>query len=641
MRSLQDEVLNQTFQLAYFIHPNRPAARQIAAQALESLETTTLTQDRRLYYTGQRTKVTFTELHLLQRLVYEKSIPYEHACENDSTCPPSAERLLVHFIKHLVWITARRNSLYVTLGLSRLLHCYSTAETLELYNLIIQNPNRVPAEDYCRNRKKKLMEEVLTRFGALLQTTQKSRGALHFVTHDQPARFVDLVDQCLAAFTPWQTGCHVPERFNATDTELPAFSFDGPDPDAEHAVEIKRYHALLHPKCLARLLNALGLAASTERLEIPRFYLAHASVKEDGDDDSSDEGVAGGGALTVGERDEMRAYLRDREDLRNGASGRALRFTANGAEVARLDLDYAETVSFRLPEYAEFLEIRTAHDDMLLATHRLRYDDNDQLKVQDCVIVLPKRRQLAFTIATPHALAEPLIEVRLRESNWLRRWLTGGAAAPASAFSAMTALSAVSLALTVTLGTLWYRERQTARRAQENLVRLEQEVEQQRNQLDQATRETLAKLEQAELARQTAEARAQTAEAQARQLTAQLRTNTAPPAQNIEYVALRLAEEKGADNPNPVPLPANASTFGLELEISSPLKYRFYTLEVLQADGQRVLVKTPPLKPSPKHSLHLRATFQRADFSNGTYRLRLLANGREQVGEYTVHLQFQ
>ncbi|NOT62588.1 MAG: hypothetical protein HOP19_20475, partial [Acidobacteria bacterium] len=134
MNTLQNETLNQTFRLAYFLHRNRPVARQIAEAALENLETTTLRQDKRIYYAGQRTKISFTELHLLQRLVYEKSDPFERARESNSARPLRAERLLVHFIKHLVWITARRNSFYVTLGLSRLLHRYTTAETLELYN---------------------------------------------------------------------------------------------------------------------------------------------------------------------------------------------------------------------------------------------------------------------------------------------------------------------------------------------------------------------------------------------------------------------------------------------------------------------------------------------------------------------------
>ncbi len=420
MRALSDELLNQTFQLAYFIHPDeRAAAARITAAALESLETTTLAQDKRFYHPGRRTKVSFTEFHLLQRLVYEKSAPFERAREADPARAPRAARLLVHFIKHLVWITVRRNSFYVTLGLGRLLHRYTTAETLELYNVILQDPNRVPAEDYCRNRKKKLMEELLNRFGAMLATTQESRGALRFVTHDRPARFAALVNDCLAAFTPWQTGCHVPERFVPTDTALPDFSFSGPDPDAEHPVEIKRYHALLHPDCLARLLHALGYAPAAERLEIPRFYLAN-QADDTGPDDSAD----GGAPLTDGERAELRDHLRDREQRRKTARARRLRFVANGDEVARLDLEQSEQVRFTLPEYAEFLEIRAADtpDDLLLATHRLRYDDDDQLRAQDAVIVLQNGRRLAFTI-TAAAATITVAGATSHPIHAVRRWL--------------------------------------------------------------------------------------------------------------------------------------------------------------------------------------------------------------------------
>ena len=104
MSIFQAETLNQSFRLAYFLHRERPVARQVVAAAWESLETTTLRQDKRIYYVGQRTKISFNELHLLQRLVYEKSDSFERAREADATRLLHTERLLVHFIKHLVWI---------------------------------------------------------------------------------------------------------------------------------------------------------------------------------------------------------------------------------------------------------------------------------------------------------------------------------------------------------------------------------------------------------------------------------------------------------------------------------------------------------------------------------------------------------
>ncbi|NOT59106.1 MAG: hypothetical protein HOP19_02655, partial [Acidobacteria bacterium] len=279
-----------------------------------------------------------------------------------------------------------------------------------------QDPDRLPAEDYCRNRKKKLMEELLTRFGTLLQTTQEARGALRFVTHDEPARFAATVNDCLAAFTPWQTDCHVPEKFSPLETTLPAFSVERADSDAAHAVEIKRYHALLHPDCLARLLRALGYAPAAERLDIPRFYSAASNDKGDTDNDYPAESVS----LTDRERAELLDYLHDREQRRKQTKATQLRFVAHGHELARLDLGQTAPVRFALREYAEFLEIRTATDDLLLATHQLRYDDEDRLLPEEAVIVLPNGDRLAFTTSPANTItvadAAPTAQ-----SSW-RQW---------------------------------------------------------------------------------------------------------------------------------------------------------------------------------------------------------------------------
>ncbi|MDX2030715.1 MAG: hypothetical protein SF339_08600 [Blastocatellia bacterium] len=451
MRALQDKLLNLAFQLANFIHRDIKTAKQITAFALESLETTTVSQDKRLYYLGHRTKVMFTELHLLQLLVYNKSAPFEQKREGDPVHPLSEERLLLHFIKHLVWITVRRNSLYVAVGLGRLLHRYTTVETAELYNIIIQDPARVPTDDYFRNRKKVLMDELLKRFGKLLATTRGAHGESRFASDDSPTRFAELVNNYLSAFTPWQTECYLPERFSPTDTALPEFSFSGADSDEEHQVEIKRYHALLHPKCFARLLDALGYAASVERLEIPRFCQAS---REDPDDKSP--GDPAGAELNADERDEIHQYLRDRERRRKTASAQMLRFVANGEEVAQLDLKQTDQTRFQLSEYAEFFEIRSRDtgDDLLLATHWLAYDDHDQLQAQDAIIVLQNGRKLSFRITPAHATAVVTIDVAYDKTNignslwlWMKQQIAAMALSnslwrPALGFLLFAALSA-------------------------------------------------------------------------------------------------------------------------------------------------------------------------------------------------------
>src|SRR5215510_4865583 len=167
--ALTEESLARAFQLAYFIHGDKETALNIVTEAFAKLEVAAAAQDKRLYYTPTgratraerfRTKVSVGELHLLQRLVYVESEPYERHAEQS----PDEEDMLIYFIKHLVRITVRRNSFYVTLGLSRLLHNYSTADTMEMYDVLVQDPGRVRDDYYYRSRKGRLMKELKERF---------------------------------------------------------------------------------------------------------------------------------------------------------------------------------------------------------------------------------------------------------------------------------------------------------------------------------------------------------------------------------------------------------------------------------------------------------------------------------------------
>ena len=162
-----EDVLNKAYRLAYFLHQDKSVATRIVAAATLKLNVAMAVQSKRLYYipvgrmsrgelrrtNGIRNKALFSDLHLLQRLIYVESEPYERQKERAAQCTPpdvhadgdpaSDEDLLVYFTKHLVRITTKRNAFYVTLGVSRLLHSYSTLETMEIYNAVIGEPERV------------------------------------------------------------------------------------------------------------------------------------------------------------------------------------------------------------------------------------------------------------------------------------------------------------------------------------------------------------------------------------------------------------------------------------------------------------------------------------------------------------------
>src|SRR5689334_15788767 len=185
-KTSENNLLESAYQLAHFILGDKDSAELSATAAMARLYVAAVAQDRRYYYVpgtgpkayGARTKVSLNDLHLLQRLVYDETESYERT--HEERAPLSDERLLRHFLKHLVRITPKRNSFYVTLGVSRLLHRYSTPEAIELYSLVLQNPSRVKDNYYWRSRKAQLMEEMKTRFGGQIAVTRGAYGEERF-----------------------------------------------------------------------------------------------------------------------------------------------------------------------------------------------------------------------------------------------------------------------------------------------------------------------------------------------------------------------------------------------------------------------------------------------------------------------------
>src|SRR6185436_3697121 len=174
----QDAIINKAFRLACFINGNESTALKVLNSSLERLETAVAAQDKRLYYTpsarqassrrgsaGSRYKVSLSESQLLQRLIYLTSEPFEIQQELSDSPYIGEEDMLIHFMKHLVHITMKRNSFYVALGMSRVLHNYTTSQTVDIYNAVGQ-PDRMRDDDYYRSRKRRIMQEIKERFGS-------------------------------------------------------------------------------------------------------------------------------------------------------------------------------------------------------------------------------------------------------------------------------------------------------------------------------------------------------------------------------------------------------------------------------------------------------------------------------------------
>ncbi len=447
-----DELLELAFQLAHFIHGDEEIALRIATSALEKLDAADCTQDKRRYYnpSGPRRRVSMPELLLLQRLVYAESEKQERFKEQAAPRAPSQATMVKRFIKHLVKITSRRNSLHVTLGVSRLLYDYSTAETAEIYSLVLQAPDRVPEDAYWRSRKAILLAEIKERFGALLTIERGPRNQERFRTQPASQRLVHLVKECLEHFTPWRTACRLPDRFDPMTDDLDALSFDGQEPDEEHKIELNRFHALLHPTCFERLILALGYGVPSTRLAIPQFLL---STSDTGDDDEDDSGNASPPRLSDDDRAAVRSHLNRQSDRRQASTAGLLLFVVDDEELAKLNPRQPGEVSFAIPRSAEFIEIRTVdrEGEMLVALHPLELDQNGDLAEQRAEIELAGGRNFRLII-TPSRNAEgevtsatvqaaALMPKAAVPSAKASSWLQGGWLKPAIGFAALAILA--------------------------------------------------------------------------------------------------------------------------------------------------------------------------------------------------------
>jgi hypothetical protein len=217
-------------------------------RALAKVPFAAVAQDKRLYYEpghAVRSRAWLSEIHLFQQLIYAESESF--ALNKEEAGELTAAELVVHYIVHLVRITMARNSFFMNIGMSRLLHDYTTAETTEIDGLIHED-GALPLSSYYRSRKALLMRELKERFRQRLRIEKRPSGD-RFEPLDSGTRYVSLVRRCLDELTPWQTACWN-DRQAGADDEL----------------EIDRMHAILHPPCYERLAACALLDDPDRRL---------------------------------------------------------------------------------------------------------------------------------------------------------------------------------------------------------------------------------------------------------------------------------------------------------------------------------------------------------------------------------------
>jgi hypothetical protein len=201
----------------------------------------------------------------------------------------------------------------------------------------------------------------------------------------QPATdwLINLVNECLRRFTPWETACVVQGRFDPTF--IPGLYFSGTNPADEDPFEINRIHTVLDPDCFRHLVNGLSRFAKglppdspdkhcdydppDERLAVPQFRHV-ASGPPRGDRFHPPK---------LGPEDylQLQNHRKAQARRRRAYAAGMLRVYVDDAERATFDPRRTNSVQLDVEPEADLIEVRgeDAEGELLLAALMACCDD--------------------------------------------------------------------------------------------------------------------------------------------------------------------------------------------------------------------------------------------------------------------------
>ncbi len=378
-----DDWLETAFQTAFFILDDREQALRVVTNAAARLEVAAATQGKRLYYRPKadtaagtsRSKVVLDEAHLFQRLVFIEAEPFERKKEIQFyDHPEHHERMVVHFIKHLIQSALKRNSFYVTLGLCRLLYGYTTPETMAIYGRLVPDENEAKDDHYYRSRKGKLIGELQERFGEMIEVVQGAHGERKIRSVEDPTPFTTLVRNSLGILSLWEIAG------TPGEAGRPTVQSDGNRKGISFTTEIERIQTITHPDASHRFITGLGFAPPAEKLEIPSFRLP--PMKKNAQSNPHGPSLP---SLSEADMRALKSDVASRSERRRSAPPDSFSVRVDGIEYARFNPVTASNVSFDVDEDAEIVDIvsETGGFELTLASMFLKRDRSGELFLPD------------------------------------------------------------------------------------------------------------------------------------------------------------------------------------------------------------------------------------------------------------------
>lgn len=368
------ELLQLGFELAHFLVPDRSSAIKILTRAVEKLRVRSHREMKRLYWRDKHAerpvrRIARSDVDMLQWLILCESEQEERTQERIGAVSPM--RMAIHYVKHLVQITTALSSFYVNVGITRLLHNYSTSEAQRIYERLT---SRYLGPDEYRRAKSALMDKISERFAGFVKIARVDHGELRFETSDQQQELAETVADCLKAITPWSTraSCAQFMTGNGGDIKLKAPYRDAKTDQNE--MELRCCHTLIEPTCYSRLMEDLAFDQPETKLALPSFVMPEKPEKN-GDNNTQPPRPP---ELSQEDIDHIQRRLAMADARRRNINPRTVKIFIDGVEHTRFDLTQKPQLQIALEAGASLIEVRGEDDRgaLLLTTHVISYANN-------------------------------------------------------------------------------------------------------------------------------------------------------------------------------------------------------------------------------------------------------------------------
>jgi hypothetical protein len=313
-------------------------------------------------------RIARSDMDMLQWLIMFEAEQDERAQERAGSI--SSAGMTIRYIKHLIQITTSMSSFYVNVGVSRLLHNYSTSEAQRVYEMLT---SRFLGPDEYRRAKSALMDKLSERFAGFLKIARVDHGELRFETSDNQEQWVIAVSDSLSVFTPWSTQGHCAQYVSVNgNTQLK--SAQKPANTDQNESELRCCHIFIEPTCYDQLMEDLAFDAPETRLALPRFVMPDKQEKSDDNKVQPPRPPE----LSQEDLDQIQRRLAVTDARRRNANPRIVTILIDGVEHAQFDLTQKHQLQVGLDAGASLIEIRgnDEHGDLLLATHLIPYVNN-------------------------------------------------------------------------------------------------------------------------------------------------------------------------------------------------------------------------------------------------------------------------